>query len=78
MDVNSIHGKDELGKESDSFKTVERDEKIVKELLKKVKKRRKLVRSYMNFAWFSIFFACFVGNLYMKAVSTQNLISHIS
>ena len=42
--------------------------KIVTELLKKVKKRRKLVRSYSYFTWFCIFFISYLGNLYIKTV----------
>ena len=59
---------DEETAKLDSCKIAERDEKIVKELLKKVKTRRKLVRSYMNFFWFSAFFACSLGNLFIKSV----------
>ncbi len=61
-------GKHESNEESDAAKDMQRKEKIVKELLKKVKKRRKLVRSYSYFSWFCAFFACFLGNLYIKAV----------
>jgi hypothetical protein len=61
-------GKQGSSEELDATKELQRKEKIVKELLKKVKKRRKLVRSYSYFSWFCAFFACFLGNLYIKAV----------
>jgi hypothetical protein len=60
--------KQESNEELDAAKELQRKEKIVKELLKKVKKRRKLVRSYSYFSWFCAFFACYLGNLYIKAV----------
>ena len=63
------NGKHESTEELDAVKEQQRKEKIVKELLKKVKKRRKLVRSYSYFTWFCAFFACFLANLYIKAVS---------
>ena len=46
-------------------------EKVVNELLKKVKKRRKLVRSYIYFTWFCIFFLAYLGNLYIKTVTPK-------
>jgi hypothetical protein len=61
-------GNQESNEELDATKELQRKEKIVKELLKKVKKRRKLVRSYSYFSWFCAFFACYLGNLYIKAV----------
>ena len=60
--------KQESTEELDAARELEKKEKIVKELLKKVKKRRKLVRSYSYFTWFCAFFGCFLGNLYIKAV----------
>ena len=44
------------------------NERVVNELLKKVKKRRNLVRSYTYFSWFCIFFVSYLGNLYIKTV----------
>ena len=54
------------GKMSEALK---RKEKIVLELLKKVKKRRKMMRSYTYLSWFCIFFCCFLGSLYLKEVN---------
>jgi len=68
-------GKQESNEELDATKDLQRKEKIVKELLKKVKKRRKLVRSYSYFSWFCAFFACFLGNLYIKAQLNEHLFS---
>ena len=61
------HSKEELEKKSISNED-DIPEKVINELLKKVKKRRKLVRSYAYFTWFCIFFVSYLGNLYIKTV----------
>ena len=48
----SVHGK--------MSEDLKRREKIVLELLKKVKKRRKMIRSYTYLSWFCVFFCCFL------------------
>ena len=46
-----------------------RKEKMISQFLNKVKKRRKMIRSYTYLTWFGIFFVSFLGSLFLKEVS---------
>ena len=64
---NCIIGQD-LDRNAHNSISIKETEKIVVELLKKVKSRRKMLRSYTKFTWFCLFFAGYVTNLFIKAV----------